>query len=120
MTTTPSAGAQSSEQRREKRYKVNLWGELRFTDGALPVRIGDLSVSGALLYLDSPPPRGAVVTLYIEQFGEIEIEIMHSGEAFCGVAMRNPAAHRMRLMDFLRQETVVDSATGWAAHAGPE
>lgn len=119
MNPPPTNPSQGSEQRREKRYKVNLWGEIRFDDGVLPVRIGDLSASGALLYLDAPPPRGIMVNLFIQDFGEIEVEIMHAGEGFCGVAMRNPAAHRVRLMEFLRQDTIVDSATGWAAQARP-
>lgn len=116
--TPESAAKNGAEQRRERRYKVDLWGEIRFEDGAIPVRIGDLSASGAFLYLDNPPPRGCVVTLYIQDYGEIEMEIMHATDKFCGVAMKNPAEHRGPLLEWLRQEVLVDSETGWAAQAG--
>ena len=45
---------------------------------------------------------------------------MHSGANFCGVSLRNPAAHRMQLMNFLRQDVAVDAATGWAAHSASQ
>lgn len=112
--TAQAPQSPSVEQRKEKRYKVDLWGELRFEDGELPVRIKDLSASGALLYLDTPPPRGCVVCLWISDFGEVEVRVMHASDTFCGVAFTHPAQHRAALLDWLRQEVAVDVEAGAA------
>ena len=42
------------ERRRERRYEVELHGELRFDGNAVPVTVTDLSASGALVNLPEP------------------------------------------------------------------
>lgn len=99
-----------TEKRKDKRYEVELPGELRFDGKAVPVRVTDLSASGALIMVDDPPPSGSKAELWIKDFGSLDIEIMHAGGTFCGVALINPAAHRDRLMEWLRQDVTGASA----------
>jgi hypothetical protein len=100
------------ERRKERRYEVALQGELQFDGNTVPVEIADLSASGALLMLPSPPPVGSVVDLLIPDFGAIAMEVVHAGETFCGLALANPAEDRDQLFDWLRGE-----ATGSARAA---
>ncbi len=99
-----SQGANSSDRRKERRYEVELHGELRYEGAAVAVQIADISGSGALVFMEDPPPAGTEAELWIEDFGILPIEIMHAGEHFCGVAISNPARYRDRLLDWLRQE----------------
>ena len=103
-----------SERRKERRYEVQLNGELRFDDEAVPVQIADLSASGALVFLEGPPPAGTEAELWIENFGGVDVEIMHAGESFCGLAFIHPDRCRDRLMDWLRQEAGSERATAAA------
>ncbi len=93
-----------SERRKERRYEVQLNGELRFDDETVPVRIADLSGSGALVFCENPPGAGSEADLWIENFGEVAVEVMHAGESFCGLAFTHPALCRDRLLVWLRQE----------------
>ncbi|MBV9549431.1 MAG: PilZ domain-containing protein [Alphaproteobacteria bacterium] len=93
-----------AERRREKRYQVELKGMVGLDGEIFPVRIGDLSGSGALLLMDAPPETGAVGDLWIEGFGDVEIKIMFSGDAMCGVMFTRPAECRDRLLRWLLEE----------------
>ncbi len=101
------AGSQGADRRRERRYEVELHGELRYDGAAFAVQIADISGSGALVFMEDPPEAGSEAELWIEDFGVIPIEIMHAGEHFCGIAIVNPAKHRDRLLDWLRQEVSI-------------
>ena len=85
-------GASAPERRRERRYEVELHGELRYEGAAFAVQIADISGSGALVFLENPPPAGTEAEMWIEDFGSLPVEIMHSGEHFCGIALSNPAS----------------------------
>lgn len=98
-------GAKASERRKERRYEVQLRGELRQDGSCYAVQIADVSGSGALVFMANPPEAGTEAELWIEDFGILQIEIMHAGEHFCGVAILNPAQHRDQLLSWLRQET---------------
>src|SRR5258706_15066393 len=104
---TDSQGANSSDRRKERRYEVELHGELRYEGAAVAVQIADISASGALVFMEDPPPAGSKAELWIEDFGVLPIQIMHSGEYFCGVAITNPVRHRDRLLNWLRQEAIL-------------
>jgi hypothetical protein len=108
-------GSSGAERRKERRYQVEMHGELRFDGKAVPVQIADLSASGALLMMQDPPPAGSVVDLWIDDFGVVEVEVVHSGKTFCGLALANPAADRDDLLEWLRQETG-EGASENAAH----
>ena len=99
-----SQGANPADRRKDRRYQVELHGELRYDGAAFAVQIADVSASGALVFMEDPPPAGSEAELWIEDFGMLPIEIMHAGEHFCGVAISNPARHRDRLLEWLRQE----------------
>jgi hypothetical protein len=101
-----------SERRTEKRYEVELDGELRLSDGVLRVKIADLSASGALIMVGSPPRSGTLADLWIPDYGILGVKIMHAGQGFCGVSLVDPAAHRARLMVWLRQEVSPSPSTG--------
>jgi hypothetical protein len=103
-----------SERRKERRYEVQLNGELRFDGEALPVRIADLSGSGALVFVENPPGAGSEAELWIENFGEVTVEIMHAGESFCGLAFVHPALCRDRLLEWLRHEAGSERAAAQA------
>lgn len=110
----PKPTPSGSERRKERRYEVQLKGELRFEDGVVPVQIADLSGSGALVFIENPPPAGSEADLWIENFGEVAIEIMHAGESFCGLAFVRPDLCRDRLLEWLRQEAGSERATAAA------
>ena len=97
-------GAKPSDRRRERRYEVELHGELRCDGACFAVLIADISGSGALVFMEDPPEAGCEAELWIEDFGVVTIEIMHAGEHFCGVAIANPAQYRDRLLNWLRLE----------------
>lgn len=110
-TMPPSSGAgDPSDRRKERRYEVELHGELRIEDACYEVQIADISGSGALVFMEDPPEAGSTADLWIADFGIIPIEIMHAGEHFCGVAISNPAKYRDRLLNWLRQEAAVNGA----------
>ena len=108
----PTPEPKGAERRREKRYEVELAGELRFDGVVIPVRVADLSASGALIMVSDPPPAGSVVELWIPDFGSLDVEIMHAGDNFAGVALIDPAKHRERLMIWLREDATPASASG--------
>lgn len=83
---------------------MQLRGELGIDGEILPVGIGDLSGSGALLVMPQPLEQGAVGDLWISGFGDLEIKVMFSGDGMAGVMFTNPAEHRDRLLNWLRQE----------------
>jgi len=106
-------GDRPEDRRKDRRYEVELNGELRYDGWAYAVQISDISGSGALVFTEDPPPAGTEAELWIEGFGILPIEIMHAGEHVCGVAIINAAAYRDQLMEWLRQE--VDSEMPAAA-----
>jgi CheY-like chemotaxis protein len=100
----------AAESRKERRYAVELHGEFRFDGKSVPARIAELSPSGALLMMSDPPPSGAMAELWIEDFGALAVEVMHSGDTFCGLALAKPAEQRDKLIEWLRQEVAGGSA----------
>ncbi len=92
-----------AERRREQRYDVKIKGDLGVDGEVLPVTIADLSGSGALLVLDSPPDQGVIGDLWISGFGDLEVKIMFSGDGVAGVMFTHPAEHRDRLLKWLMQ-----------------
>jgi hypothetical protein len=103
-TGIPSVEPSSAERRREQRYDVNLNGDLGVDGEILPVTIGDLSGSGAMLVLERPPEEGTIADLWIAGFGDLEIKVMFSGDGVCGVMFTHPAEHRDRLLKWLTQQ----------------
>src|SRR3954471_7524905 len=107
-TTPPDSGAgHPSDRRKERRYEVELHGELRIEDSCYEVQIADISGSGALVFMEDPPEAGSTAELWIEDFGIVPIEIMHAGEHFCGVAITSPAKYRDELLTWLREEAAL-------------
>jgi hypothetical protein len=94
----------AADRRKRRRPAVELRGEIRLGRKAWPVLIGDLPGSGALVFTDSPPPVDSAVELWIEDFGAIPVEVVHSSRRLCGLVLSNPAAHRADLMFWLRQK----------------
>ena len=110
-TGTRTVEPSGAERRREQRYEVNIKGDLGVDGEILPVIIGDLSGSGALLVLDSPPEEGVIADLWITGFGDLEIKVMFSGDGVCGVMFTHPAEHRDRLLKWLTQQMADGQAT---------
>jgi len=104
--TFPMAGsaAAPSERRKDPRYDVELYGELRHFGEVFSVLIADISGSGALVFMEKPPRPGSDAQLWIEDFGVLPIRVVHIGEYFCGVAFSQPEQHRDRLLNWLRGE----------------
>jgi hypothetical protein len=96
--------ASGAERRREKRYEVQLRGEMGVDGEVLPVTVGDLSGSGALVMMAEPPDQGTIADLWIAGFGDVEIKIMFCGDGMCGVMFTRPAEHRDRLLKWLTGE----------------
>jgi hypothetical protein len=106
MTADPAPANQSSgaERRRDKRYEVLLHGELGVDGDVVPVTIGDMSGTGALINMENPPEEGTIGDLWISGFGDLEIKVMFSGDGICGVMFTHPAQHRDRLLKWLMQQ----------------
>ena len=98
---TTTCGA---ERRKEKRYEVQLSGQLGIDGRVFPVRIGDISASGALLIMVAPPREGIIGDLCIAGFGDLEIEVAYCGDGVCGVMFTHPALCRDRLLKWLRED----------------
>jgi hypothetical protein len=116
-THTPIVEPSGAERRREQRYDVSLNGDLGVDGEILPVTIGDLSGSGAMLVLDRPPEEGTIADLWIAGYGDLEIKVMFSGDGLCGVMFTHPAEHRDRLLKWLTQQMADGQAT--ERRAGP-
>jgi hypothetical protein len=97
-------GANSPDRRKDRCFEVEPHGELRYDATAFAAQIADISGSGALVFMEDSPPRAE---LWIEDFDVLSTQIMRAGEYFCGVAITNPARYRDRLLDWLRQETIL-------------
>lgn len=108
ITPPPATGA---ERRREKRYEVQLRGDMGVDGKILPVSIGDLSGSGALIMMAEPPEQGSIADLWIAGFGDVEIKIMFCGDGMCGVMFTHPAEHRDRLLKWLAGELAEGKGT---------
>jgi hypothetical protein len=104
MTDDSTHNIRGAERRREKRYEVKLGGQLGMNGEVVDVQIGDISASGALLLMTNPPDVGEVGDLWITGFGDLEIQIMFSGETMCGVVFTHPAECRDRLLLWLKEE----------------
>jgi hypothetical protein len=109
MTTTLNPAEdktlqRGADRRREKRYEIRLPGELGVDGEVFPVTIADLSGSGALIVIASPPDEGTLADLWIAGFGDVEIKVMFSGDGVCGVMFTHPAEHRDRLLKWLTQQ----------------
>jgi hypothetical protein len=96
----------AADRRKEQRFDVELHGELRYDDATFAVQIADISGSGALVFMEDPPPAGSKAELWIEDFGTLPIQIMRTGEYFCGVEITDAARYRDRLLDWLRKEAL--------------
>jgi hypothetical protein len=103
-TGTHKVEPSGAERRREQRFEVKLAGDLGVDGEIIPVTIGDLSGSGALLVIDNPPEEGTIADLWISGFGDLEIKIMFSGDGVAGVMFTHPAEHRDRLLKWLMQQ----------------
>jgi hypothetical protein len=93
-----------TDRRRKRRPAVELHGEIRMGRKSWPVLIGELPGSGALVFTDSAPSVGNAAELWIEDFGAVPVEVVHSSRRLCGLVLRDPAAHRADLMFWLRQK----------------
>lgn len=75
------------ERRRAERHSMNVRAELRFAGEYRRARIADLSESGALLILDSPPTPGTKVELSLENGDMAKLVVVRAGVSFCGVTV---------------------------------
>lgn len=106
MVSIPALEPRGAERRREKRYEVQLNGEMGVNGDIHPVSIGDISGSGALVMMQQPPEQGEIADLWIAGFGDLEIKVMFSGDGICGVMFTHPAEHRDRLLKWLTEDVL--------------
>jgi hypothetical protein len=97
----PRERRRRSDRRNVQRPR-ELKGELRMNGNAWPVHIGDLPGSGAIVFTDHPPQPGAKLELWIEDFGAVPVEVVHSAERLCGLVVTDPVMHREKLLTWLR------------------
>ena len=88
--------------RRDSQRPRELKGELRIDGNAWPVHIGDLPGSGAVVFTDHPPEPGSKLELWIEEFGSVPVEVVHSSSRLCGLVVSDPVANREKLLMWLR------------------
>ena len=106
------AQPRGAERRKEKRYEIQLDGQLGVDGEILAVRIADVSGSGALVTMPSPPPQGTIGDLWISGLGDVEVEIAYSGDGLCGVMFTHPAECRDRLLKWLMEDTITQGGAG--------
>ena len=107
FTRASRAQGAGAERRRDKRYQVDLPGQLRLAGVAHAVLVSDLSATGALVAAEGIETfcrSGDNITLVLEEFGPIEAQIVHAGAGFCGLRFLDPHLHRDRLSSWLRME----------------
>jgi hypothetical protein len=109
--TVQATIASGAERRREKRYEVQLDGQLGVEGNVISVRIGDISASGALLLMAEPPLEGTIGDLWIAGFGDLEIEVAYCGNGMCGVMFAHPALCRDRLLKWLTEDVAPKTGT---------
>lgn len=107
--TARASGSQGAgaERRRDKRYQVDLPGQVRHAGEVRAVLVSDLSATGALVASDGIElfcRSGDGITLVLQEFGPIEAEVVHAGAGFCGLRFLDPHLHRDRLAGWLRME----------------
>ncbi len=93
-----------SERRREKRYEVELSGQIVGNSGAITVLLSDISASGALAVVSDDAcalAAGETVDLVIDGFDTIRSRIAHVGHGFYGISFDNAHLHRQRLKAWL-------------------
>ena len=100
----PKRDRRGLDRRTKRRQAMELRGEIRMGRRTWPVLIGDLPGSGAVVFTDCSPPVGNEVELWIEDFGAVPVEVVHSTRRLCGLVLSNPAAHRADLLFWLRQK----------------
>ena len=100
QTKFPVSGT-APEMRREWRYPVYVGGELRFEGKTHQAEVVQLSSSGALVHLECPPAVGTNAELWIEDFGALQVRVIHSSKRLCGLAL-------------LRGATGLDEFLKWA------
>ena len=94
-----------AERRRERRYEVDLPGDIQIGPDSWPVQVSDLSASGALIAtagLDVRIEAGTRIVLLLREFGTIDAAVAHAGSDFCGVQFLHPHLFRDKLMAWLR------------------
>jgi hypothetical protein len=104
MTKEPHSRPHA-ERRRDVRREVHLKGTLISGGKTVTLEIGDLSFSGALILVKGSPPAGTCAELWVEDYGPIAVQIVHSGAYFCGVAFKDHAGHRTPLLRWLSEDT---------------
>lgn len=106
MTSAPTVSSfprqRRHSDRRQTARKRELKGELRINGKAWPVHIGDLPGSGVLVFTDHAPAVGLNLDLWIEDFGVVPVEVVHSSDRLCGLVVTDPVAHREKLLVWLR------------------
>src|SRR3954470_12094068 len=88
--------------RRNGQRRPELKGELRMDGDAWPVHIGDMPGSGAVVFTDYPPEAGSKLELWIDDFGAVPVEVVHSSKRMCGLVVTDAKAHREKLLMWLR------------------
>jgi hypothetical protein len=101
ISSFPREQRRSSDRRNSERRR-ELKGELRLDGQAWPVHIGDLPGSGAIVFTDHSPEVGTELELWIEEFGEVPVEVVHSSKRMCGLVVTDAIIHRERLLTWLR------------------
>jgi hypothetical protein len=105
----------SAERRKDTRHAVHLKGTLMGGGKPVPLEIGDLSFSGALILAKGSPPAGTSAELWVEDYGPIAVHIVHSGAYFCGVAFKDPDGHHAPLLRWLSEDTAPMQMRGGGA-----
>ena len=82
---------------------------MRFGAVSHAATVSDLSASGALVSLPTPPDWDgtARIVLVVEEFGAIDAEIVHVGDGFWGLRFLSPHLHRDKLSRWLQEEVRV-------------
>lgn len=97
--------AVSAYERAYERHPVDLAATLVYPGGLLPVRVRDVSETGALLEVERPPPAGTRVTLVFTGQGE-------QPSVACVVRHADPAARRAGVEFLADREASRQAADG--------
>ena len=101
-TVSPFPRQRRRSDRRQGVRRRELKGELRMDGLTWPVHIGDLPGSGVLVFSDYSPAVGSNLELWIDDFGTVPVEVVHSSNRLCGLVVTDPVAYREKLLMGLR------------------
>ncbi|WP_417518825.1 PilZ domain-containing protein [Minwuia sp.] len=99
----PKPDTRGGDRRAHTRYETSEPVLTIIGDVAVPCRLSDISMGGALLEGKLPLQPGAIFALCVLDLPEIEVKAVHCGDGFYGVQFTDPGRHRHAVGVWIRR-----------------